>query len=261
MLEVHVKIFKLFGIIRSGKLWNSWCGIVHFVSLMLLTSLMSTEMLMVGVNLEKLSAVFEILFVAIAADIVIVITYWKQDTVNEMLEYMGQHQHKIDQTYTNLCRKITKYYSYLIGITVMMYSMKPFVTLLQSSEPINVSKPLIYPTTIPFETNLLSYSAIYLWQFYTGLFGCLILNNWHTFVVSMMIFVISQLRYVHLCVRNAPESPSYKQHLIGVIQHHQNTVRYVSKAGILVVTPESTELKIFLTFGFDLGLGLDQKSC
>ena len=229
MLEVQLKIFQIFGITQTERRNRLFLGIFSYFLFFVLIILLFLEFFNVEINnLEKLSEVFEIFFLLFAVNIKIIITYWQHDTVSFMISFVDEHQHKLAQHYQQLIRNTTRNFAILVFISICFYCMKPFVFILQSPGPAEITKIVIYPIWIPFPTNAITHSLIMLCEVYAGCYCALILGTWDTFVSSLMIFVAGQLRYVHLGVKNLKgDGDFYQQQLIGLIHHHQDVIRYL----------------------------------
>ena len=229
MLEVQLKIFQIFGITQTEKRNRLFLGIFSYFLFFVLIILLFLEFFNVEINnLEKLSEVFEIFFLLFAVNIKIIITYWQHDTVSFLISFVDEHQHKLAQHYQQLIKNTTRSFAILVLISICFYSIKPFMSLLQTGTQTDITTILIYPTWLPFQTNSNTHVLILLWQLCTGCYCALILGTWDTFVSSLMIFVAGQLRYVHLGVKNLNgDDDFYQQQLIGFIHHHQDVIRYL----------------------------------
>ena len=226
MLKEHKAIFKFFGFIRSDKNYKFYIGVCYFFQLCLIGILCIIEAMFSRNDLEKLSIVFEILFLALAISLKIAITYWHRDQFHFMFTFVEEHQNEVPDNYKELSRKTRKYFWILIGVSVNIYSLKPFLPLFQSGLPIDMTKITIYPIWIPFRTYDVIHIAILLWQFQVALFAALIMSVWDTFVSTLMIFIVGQLKYIQISVQSLSPTPDYKDKLIDIIHHHQKIIRY-----------------------------------
>ena len=226
MLQVYITILKFFGLIRTESRVNFYIGVFHCSQYGLLAILCILEIFFVGRGLKKLSWVLEVTFLIVAINVKIAITYWHRDKIDFMITFVEQHQNKVLEHYKQLSKRTSKYFSILVFVSVMTYSLKPFVALLQTTNPIDITKLSIYPIWVPFRTNMVTHVIILVWSFYIGAFGAFILSVWDNLVVTMMIFIVGQFRYIHIGVKQLTPKPDYKQYLVRFIHHHQSLIRY-----------------------------------
>ena len=228
MLRLHKKIFTIFGMIYVKKTSTIVIGLFIFFHPCFLALLDFVHILFALSDLDKLIWILEVTFLGIAINLKIGTMYWQRDKIEFMFHFVEQHQKKLPKRYKKLSKRIAYYFRILVVITIIIYSFKPFSIISDQNGPINITQILIYPTWLPFRTNTFTHSLLLLWQFFVGLYSALFLFLWDTFVVSMMIFITGQLRYIHVSVKNLPvESDLNKKLMIQLIEHHQNVIRFV----------------------------------
>ena len=226
MLKEHRAIFRFLGLNRYEKNINFYVGASFFFQLLLVTFLCAIQIYYCYNELEKLSNVFEILFLLIAIDVKIFISYWHRDTFQFIFNFVEEQQHNVPSNYKEFNRKIVKYFWVLMGTSVHFYSVKPFTILLQETHTEDITELLIFPTWLPFGTNSVIHYGLLLWQFIVALYGALLMTIWDTFVSTVMVFIAGQMKYIQISVQSLSPTPDYTDKLIEIIHHHQKIIRY-----------------------------------
>ena len=227
MLELHIKVFQFLGCLQTENKLFWVIGTLNFLQYGSLAFISFVQIFYTEQHFEKLTSIFEVWFLLVAVNIKIYSFYWKRDTISYFISFMQEHQHKLSENDKKLSEKMTKMLWILLLVTVICYGLKPLMVFTSMSDRTYEMESLIFPAYMPVKVNHAIYIFIYVWEFYMCMYGASTSSTWDAFVVSMMIFVAGQLKYVNNRVRTLQSGPFYRQYLIEIIHHHQKLMRYV----------------------------------